>query len=162
MSRRSSRLTGVTPHDYRECDGMLDASEGVGRGGKVRGNSRGWDEEVAYNPEVYTAVQREALGTCAAPWTLFVDGYEGSVRIYDKGPAGQCCHQCRQKTVCKHTSCESCGLKRGTFCGDCLMMRYGENVDEVLAAGSAWQCPPCRDLCNCSQCRQRKVGAAYT
>ena len=35
-------------------------------------------------------------------------------------------------------------------------MRYGENVDEAIAAGSAWTCPPCRDLCNCSFCRQRK------
>jgi hypothetical protein len=29
-------------------------------------------------------------------------------------------------------------------------------VDEANAAGSAWRCPSCRDLCNCSFCRTRK------
>ena len=87
---------------------------------------------------------------------LFVDGYDASgARIYD-AQRGATCHQCRQKTVCKHTSCGGCGELRGQFCGDCLWMRYGENVDEAVAAGDAWRCPPCRDLCNCSFCRQRK------
>ena len=35
-------------------------------------------------------------------------------------------------------------------------MRYGEHVDEANALGAKWRCPPCRDLCNCSFCRQRK------
>ena len=35
-------------------------------------------------------------------------------------------------------------------------MRYGEHVDEANDAGDAWRCPSCRDLCNCSFCRQRK------
>jgi hypothetical protein len=87
---------------------------------------------------------------------LFVDGYDASgARIYD-AQRGATCHQCRQKTVCKHTSCGGCGELRGQFCGDCLWMRYGENVDEAVAAGDAWRCPPCRDLCNCSFCRQKK------
>ena len=34
------------------------------------------------------------------------------------------------------------------FCGDCLFMRYGENILEL--ADGAWVCPPCRGLCNCS------------
>ena len=38
---------------------------------------------------------------------------------------------------------------QGVFCGDCLFMRYGENIQEAAAAG-AWVCPPCRGLCNCS------------
>ena len=41
------------------------------------------------------------------------------------------------------------------FCGDCLFMRYGENILEVQAGG-AWTCPPCRGLCNCSFHRIRK------
>ena len=52
---------------------------------------------------------------------LFVDGYSSAgQRIYDK-VEGMTCHQCRQKTVCKHTSCSSCqllvvGLLRNFFC----------------------------------------------
>ena len=34
-------------------------------------------------------------------------------------------------------------------------MRYGENILEVQAAG-AWECPPCRGLCNCSFHRIRR------
>lgn len=43
------------------------------------------------------------------------------------------------------------------FCGDCLFMRYGENVDEANA-DPEWTCPHCRDklLCNCSQHRTRR------
>ncbi len=37
---------------------------------------------------------------------------------------------------------------QGVFCGDCLFMRYGENITEL--APGAWVCPPCRGLCNCS------------
>jgi len=33
------------------------------------------------------------------------------------------------------------------MCGDCLWMRYGENLDEC---GATWTCPVCRDICNCS------------
>ena len=45
---------------------------------------------------------------------------------------------------------------QGVFCGDCLFMRYGENLDEVMAPGQEWVCPVCRDLCNCSFHRIRK------
>ena len=34
-------------------------------------------------------------------------------------------------------------------------MRYGENILEVQAVG-AWECPPCRGLCNCSFHRIRR------
>lgn len=45
---------------------------------------------------------------------------------------------------------------QGVYCGDCLYMRYGENVDEANA-NPDWKCPHCRDptLCNCSQHRTR-------
>ena len=55
---------------------------------------------------------------------------------------------------------------QGVFCGDCLFMRYGENVDEANAKPD-WTCPHCRDalLCNCSQHRTRRgwapTGALY-
>ena len=147
-TRRSGRLSGSAP------TAGLDASWDAVDAGVANGCA-----------ETYTAAHRAALGSAATPWTLFVDGYDDSGnRIYDKGPAGKTCHQCRQKTVCKHTSCAGCGAARGQFCGDCLFMRYGENVDEA-ARDAAWRCPPCRDLCNCSFCRQRKgwppTGAMY-
>jgi predicted amidophosphoribosyltransferase len=40
---------------------------------------------------------------------LFVDGYDAAGnRIYDK-VNGLTCHQCRQKTLGKRTSCSGCG-----------------------------------------------------
>ena len=149
-TRRSGRLSGSAPEQETRFDNLRDGLDHLGE---------------TYVAETYTAAHRAALGSAATPWTLFVDGYDDSGnRIYDKGPAGKTCHQCRQKTVCKHTSCGGCGAARGQFCGDCLFMRYGENVDEA-ARDPAWLCPPCRDLCNCSFCRQRKgwppTGAMY-
>ena len=32
---------------------------------------------------------------------------------------------------------------QGVFCGDCLYMRYGENVKEARANPN-WTCPVCR------------------
>lgn len=114
------------------------------------------EEEKSYTTETYTAEHRANLGTSKSPWTLFVDGYDkAGNRVYDQG-RGATCHQCRQKTICKHTRCSHCQSLKGQFCGDCLWMRYGENVLEVIDAGEDWQCPSCRDLCNCSFCRHRK------
>jgi len=37
-----------------------------------------------------------------------VDGYDSSGnRVYDK-VSGQTCHQCRQKTLGRHTACSEC------------------------------------------------------
>jgi hypothetical protein len=75
------------------------------------------------------------------------------LQIYDQVD-GVTCHQCRQKTLGKRTQCSQCNSLFGQFCGDCLYMRYGENVDEV-AEKVDWVCPCCRDLCNCSAHRSR-------
>lgn len=88
----------------------------------------------------------------------------------------------RQKTLGEHTNCSKCGLGLGMLCGDCLYMRfvcclpsllfsltpnlcqlshlsmlnrYGENVIEANQ-NPKWICPVCRDICNCSFCRQAK------
>lgn len=104
--------------------------------------------------EEYGIEHVRALGQSAGPWELFVDGYDAhGNRVYDKA-AGMTCHQCRQKTLGKRTSCSSCGSLQGVFCGDCLYMRYGENIDELPK--DRWVCPPCRDLCNCSFHRSRR------
>merc|ERR1712012_243852 len=74
---------------------------------------------------------------------------------------GTSCHQCRQKTTDTKTICRSgrCVGVRGQFCGRCLEIRYGEDVREALL-NPTWACPPCRNFCNCSICRNRKgVGA---
>ena len=43
---------------------------------------------------------------------------------------------------------------RGQFCGTCLRNRYGEDAREALL-DPEWSCPPCRNFCNCSICRNR-------
>lgn len=86
---------------------------------------------------------------------LFVDGYDAKGnRIYDK-VNGQTCHQCRQKTIGLRTACSRCESLQGVFCGDCLYMRYGENIEDALDDLS-WICPNCRDICNCSFHRTRR------
>merc|ERR1712112_624410 len=47
------------------------------------------------------------------------------------------------------------GGVRGQFCGICLKNRYGEDAKEALLDPN-WKCPPCRNFCNCSICRNRK------
>ena len=59
-------------------------------------------------------------------------------------------------TPIRGTDCQACvrssgcWCAQGVFCGDCLFMRYGENILEVQASAQPWVCPPCRGLCNCS------------
>ncbi|XP_026533821.1 cell division cycle-associated 7-like protein [Notechis scutatus] len=76
-------------------------------------------------------------------------------KIYDR-ILGTTCHQCRQKTIDKKTTCHNkdCVGVRGQFCGPCLRNRYGEDV-KVALLNPKWLCPPCRGVCNCSYCRKR-------
>lgn len=59
----------------------------------------------------------DAWAPVAACRELFVDGYDASSnRIYDK-VNGLTCHQCRQKTLGKRTSCSGChSLQVGLSC----------------------------------------------
>jgi len=77
-------------------------------------------------------------------------------KVYNRD-IGTSCHQCRQKTTDMKTVCRSgnCVGVRGQFCGRCLALRYGEDAREALMDPS-WSCPPCRNFCNCSICRNRK------
>jgi len=76
-------------------------------------------------------------------------------KVYNQS-IGTTCHQCRQKTVDTKTICRSgeCVGVRGQFCGRCLEIRYGEDAKEALMDPN-WKCPPCRNFCNCSICRNR-------
>jgi len=78
-----------------------------------------------------------------------------SSKVYNQ-KIGTTCHQCRQKTVDTKTICRSgdCVGVRGQFCGRCLEIRYGEDAREALM-NPTWKCPPCRNFCNCSICRNR-------
>ncbi|KAK9077290.1 hypothetical protein SSX86_005627 [Deinandra increscens subsp. villosa] len=106
-------------------------------------------------PEVYTEEHEKRLGDHRESWKLCVDGYDDEgYRIYD-AYKGKSCHQCRQKTIGLRTKCCKCTSVQGQFCGDCLFMRYGENVQEANA-NPDWVCPVCRDICNCSRCRKIK------
>ena len=111
--------------------------------------------EPTYNEEIYTQRQVSNLGDRKSEWQLFVSGYDQQGRrLYDNN-RGVCCHQCRQKTLGTHTTCRKCNMMRGKFCGDCIFMRYGENVLEINE-NPEWECPVCRDICNCSFCRTKK------
>ncbi|KAF7035521.1 hypothetical protein CFC21_046386 [Triticum aestivum] len=154
-ARRSLRLKSVEPVRYVEiCEKKEKGLDG----------GRPFSIEEGCKEEVYTEEHEKLLGTCGTPWTLFVDGYgKDGKRIYDQ-VRGQTCHQCRQKTLGHHTRCCNCQIVQGQFCGDCLYMRYGENVLEAKSNPN-WTCPVCRGICNCSICRTKRgwfpTGNAY-
>uniref|UniRef100_A0ACD5X0M4 Uncharacterized protein n=1 Tax=Avena sativa TaxID=4498 RepID=A0ACD5X0M4_AVESA len=153
--RRSLRLTSAEPVSYAEITTKKEKD-------LERGSS--FSIEHGCKEEVYTEEHEKLLGTCDTPWTLFVDGYgKDGKRIYDQ-VRGQTCHQCRQKTLGHHTRCCNCQIVQGQFCGDCLYMRYGENVLEAKR-NPDWICPVCRGICNCSICRTKRgwfpTGNAY-
>ncbi|KAG9135828.1 hypothetical protein Leryth_002539 [Lithospermum erythrorhizon] len=76
------------------------------------------------------------------------------VRVKD----GKSCHQCRQKTLEFNVACtnqkggKTCTIK---FCHKCLSNRYGVQA-EIVAQLSEWNCPKCREICNCSVCMKKK------
>jgi hypothetical protein len=130
VTRRSTRLTGVAPRDYSEGDTILGGASGA----VARELA-----EAPRNPEVYTAVHEAALGTSTTPWTLFTDGYDAKGnRVYDP-VRGACCHQCRQKTVCKHTSCSGCGQLRGRVSCHSRVVTPGLSLPGVTRL--AWNIP---------------------
>ncbi|XP_024521599.1 cell division cycle-associated 7-like protein [Selaginella moellendorffii] len=148
-SRRSARLQSCPAPCYRDVQER--SSSPSERRSRRSGRLAGTGGPI---PEVYTQEHEKLLGCAKEEWQLFVDGYNGGERIYDAF-SGKTCHQCRQKTVGLRTFCYECESLHGQFCGDCLFMRYGENVKEALADKS-WKCPVCRGICNCSICRTRK------
>ncbi len=90
-------------------------------------------------------------------------------KVHPKPCPYQCksCHFCRQRTTEPKTVCSVCdgvnnyygGPARGFWCGSCLWLRIGENIDEVRERDD-WICPACRDICNCSgaNCMRIKRG----
>ncbi|KAL9226556.1 hypothetical protein vseg_002354 [Gypsophila vaccaria] len=78
-------------------------------------------------------------------------------RIYDP-QNGKTCHQCRQKTMDFTARCKNMKKDKQCtimFCHKCLHNRYGEKAED-MAALDDWNCPKCRDICNCSFCMKKK------
>ncbi|KAL3135633.1 hypothetical protein ABBQ38_006114 [Trebouxia sp. C0009 RCD-2024] len=156
-ARRSTRAQGKPAPNYNES--ALDLADRI----TSRKSRQPFLGEVRATSveEQYTQEDIALLGDYKEPWQvakcweLFVDGTDASgKRVYDK-VNGMTCHQCRQKTLGKHTTCSCCNSLQGVLCGDCLFMRYGENILEV-AEKDEWTCPVCRGLCNCSNHRIRR------
>lgn len=144
--RRSSRLKIMDPINYMEIRPTRKKETSMDVEIQLREGSQ---------PEIYTEEDENLLGDHKTTWTLNVDGCgKDGRRVYDP-EMGETCHQCRQKTLGLHTHCSKCNLVQGQFCGDCLFMRYGENVIEVNQDPN-WICPVCRGICNCSLCRHAK------
>ncbi|KAG6761462.1 hypothetical protein POTOM_034683 [Populus tomentosa] len=144
--RRSSRLKIMDPINYMEIRPTRKKETSMDVEIQLREGSQ---------PEMYTEEDENLLGDHKTTWTLNVDGCgKDGRRVYDP-EMGETCHQCRQKTLGLHTHCSKCNLVQGQFCGDCLFMRYGENVIEVNQNPN-WICPVCRGICNCSLCRHAK------
>ncbi|KAH8498391.1 hypothetical protein H0E87_017337 [Populus deltoides] len=144
--RRSSRLKIMDPINYMEIRPTRKKETSMDVDIQLREGSQ---------PEIYTEEDENLLGDHKTTWTLNVDGCgKDGRRVYDP-EMGETCHQCRQKTLGLHTHCSKCNLVQGQFCGDCLFMRYGENVIEVNQNPN-WICPVCRGICNCSLCRHAK------
>ncbi|KAL4423503.1 hypothetical protein ABPG77_003636 [Micractinium sp. CCAP 211/92] len=149
-SRRSSRMEGKERPNY-----AFDLER---TGGGSRAPKDGPLVPEGEKPEVYSVQHVLALGTHEKEWVMFSDGYvqEGGdrLRMYD-AQNGASCHQCRQKTLGLRTACSRCTSGLGRLCGDCLFARYGENIEEAVT-NKDWVCPCCRDICNCSNHRNKK------
>ncbi|XP_021763526.1 uncharacterized protein LOC110728178 isoform X2 [Chenopodium quinoa] len=110
------------------------------------------NEEVETKMETQKDEDLKQPKRCKDPGVRVVGG-----RIYDS-QNGKTCHQCRQKTMDFTAGCKNmkgdkqCPVK---FCHKCLLNRYGENAEEMATLDN-WNCPKCRDICNCSFCRKKK------
>lgn len=105
---------------------------------------------------------------------------KGRGSVYDP-VFGICCHFCRQKKLCGEEDCRRCGdfdmdepcigktdcsvchSSNGVFCRACLKVRYGEEMEEVIA-NKKWMCPHCVEekginpywICNSSLCLKKR------
>ena len=132
------------------------ASVNVGRIGPELRELRSAQGEHA---EYYTMSHYDRLYGSEAPWRRESRGSKVWCKDVHGPGCAECtsCHFCRQKTTDRKTTCQ-CGFwkrapeggrGRGVWCGWCLEMRMGENLDEAVN-DAEWRCPVCRDICNCS------------
>ncbi|WIA32303.1 hypothetical protein OEZ86_003146 [Tetradesmus obliquus] len=110
-------------------------------------------------------------------------GSMGRGSVYDS-VAGITCHFCRQKKLCGEDGCPRCSRRSttadcigktdcsrchgatGRFCRACLLIRYGQTMEDArkeMDAGT-WLCPHCYEdehpeegwMCNSSICMKRR------
>jgi len=143
------------------CQPVIDATQQV-RGvncGSIGPELEKLRREQGENREYYTKEHFDRLYGRVKPWNR--DQRANKVWCKDIHPAGvtcnECtsCHFCRQKSCDVKTTCQCAtwakapegGRGRGSWCGWCLEMRMGENIEEAIA-DDEWRCPVCRDICN--------------
>ena len=170
LERRTSRRLAERPEDGSDRLGSEvweDEAARERREYRLAEEMSDYDEEDYQNHEIRVKAKRTHPGR----WekdpnvdVLMPDDITPSMlkkvkehgkKIYNTS-IGTTCHQCRQKTIDTKTICRSgeCQGVRGQFCGICLRNRYGEDAKEALMDPN-WKCPPCRNFCNCSICRNR-------
>lgn len=91
---------------------------------------------------------------CARPSVLFASLLDQcSWAILSECP--HCCARLYHSLPLALTAVHACTILY--MFPHCLMSlcRYGENVEEAKQ-NPEWECPVCRDICNCSICRARK------
>ncbi|CAB4408957.1 unnamed protein product [Rhizophagus irregularis] len=147
-SRRSERIKEQTPrYNLRKSRKKFYASPPP----KPLKESRGTPKKIKFVEKTiiksYRKISRNHLGRRI---------YGG--RIYDS-EHGTTCHQCRQKTIEEKVQCTNI-LEDGSLCKvmmdeRCLLGRYGQTLQDARESGE-WNCPKCRDVCNCSFCRKKK------
>lgn len=162
--RSSSRIANKKPEYNLDDLSDVETESGTLRRNKFMRETHELEnlDEVVFRPKT-----KRKFGTrriAEVPYVAAEDITENYIKniawrvIYKEYSAdGTSCHQCRQKTKDSKTYCRSgrCTGIRGQFCGVCLKNRYGEEADVALR-DPKWECPPCRNLCNCSICRTRQ------
>ncbi|XP_048537542.1 uncharacterized protein LOC125516109 isoform X2 [Triticum urartu] len=152
---QSNRAVGVevVAQEGNGDGGMVAAAEGVGAAPETVGV--GASEGVA--PEkngVGSGGEKEVASEGSGA------GAEVGAAVETNGVAVDVwiCHQCRQRKTGLTAACRGskkngkCTLR---YCKNCIRNRYPLIADEVLKE-EAWECPKCRNDCNCSKCKKRR------
>ncbi|KAF7078343.1 hypothetical protein CFC21_082797 [Triticum aestivum] len=152
---QSNRAVGVevVAQEGNGDGGMVAAAEGVGAAPETVGV--GAEEGVA--PEkngVGSGGEKEVASEGSGA------GAEVGAAVETNGVAVDVwiCHQCRQRKTGLTAACRGskkngkCTLR---YCKNCIRNRYPLIADEVLKE-EAWECPKCRNDCNCSKCKKRR------
>lgn len=172
--RRSARLKGVTDIISTPISAHTRRSTRFGdrsTGGKGISDGDGEDDDYESGSARNKLLPEDSARRCSskARGTVYNSVY------------GICCHFCRQKTLCVEEDCKRCGnldldqpcigktdcsvchSTNGIFCRACLMVRYGEELEEVKN-NKNWMCPHCIEekgmkpywICNSSFCLKNK------
>uniref|UniRef100_A0A453NGM7 Zinc-finger domain-containing protein n=1 Tax=Aegilops tauschii subsp. strangulata TaxID=200361 RepID=A0A453NGM7_AEGTS len=152
QSNRAVRVE-VVAQEGNGDGGMVAAAEGVGAA----------PETVGVGAEEGVAPEKNGVGSGGEKGVASEGsgaGAEVGAAVETNGVAGDVwiCHQCRQRKTGLTAACRGskkngkCTLR---YCKNCIRNRYPLIADEVLKE-EAWECPKCRNDCNCSKCKKRR------